>query len=113
MTKRRAPHRQTFSIVSLVNLGLIPVVTALFVVGGFYYITKDTLTRHDEQIKEDITAREKLRDQFIANTAETAKGISSLAAHALVQDEKTKQIAETLGKVNDKLDLELARGHGK
>lgn len=109
MTKRRRtplvePGRSPFTAGSLMNLFAIPVVSGLIILSGFYYLTKDTLARHDQAIAADTAGREKLRDEFIANTRETAKGIASLAAHALVQDEQAKQMKDTLGAISTKLD---------
>ncbi len=63
MGKRPAPRRRPapyegeeprpgFSLGALTNLGAIPILTAIFTVGGFYYITNSTLTRHTADIDQ-------------------------------------------------------------
>ena len=104
-----------FSLGSLTNLGAIPILTALFSVGGFYYVTNGTLSRHGDditQIKtkveatvvEDTAARNKIRDEFLASQVKTAEGIGKLDLRLAVAETNQKTANDTLSKIADSLN---------
>ncbi len=125
MGKRPAPRRQPapyegeeprpgFSLGALTNLGAIPILTAIFTVGGFYYITNSTLTRHTadiDQIKvevkkgneDDTAARAKIRDEFLAAQMKTSDGIGKLDTRLAVAETNQKIANDTLSKIADTL----------
>jgi len=118
--RRRQPSslRDTgsgYSLGSLTNLGAIPLLTAVFSVAGFYYVTNGTLSRHGDdiiQIKtkvessvaEDNAARNKIRDEFLASQTKTAEGIGKLDLRLAVAETNQKTANETLSKIADSLN---------
>jgi hypothetical protein len=122
MTQRRParPYRPSvqkssgFTLGNLTNLAAIPLITAIFSVGGFYYVTNGTLTRHGDditQIKteikqgntEDLAAKAKIRDEFLASQVKTAEGIAKLDTRLAVAETTQKTQLETLNKIADNL----------
>ncbi len=115
--RRRRPPRvsEGYSIGSLTNLGAIPIITAIFTVGGFYYVTNGTLTRHTEdivQIKTEIkqatdvdsAQRAKIRDEFLAAQMKTSDGIGKLDTRLAVAETQQKVANDTLSKIAESLN---------
>lgn len=117
--RRRTPAERPVSPVSslaslLTSLGVIPILTAIFSVGGFYYVTNGTLTRHTDDIVQiktklestataDTTERSKIRDEFLASQMKTVEGIAKLDTRLAVQEQAQKNGNDTLNKIADTL----------
>ena len=103
----------------LVQVLIIPTLTILGGLSGFYFLTKDTLSRHEtaitetlpDQIKQEskalsaeADARQKNRDEFLDKLSKINDSIGVLNTHAAVQDESDKQIAATLERISRQLE---------
>jgi capsule polysaccharide export protein KpsE/RkpR len=84
---------------TLVNILIIPVLTVSFYFIGSYFLTGDTLRRHELEIAAEASQREKLSNSLLNYAQKTQEGISALSSHAEVQDERIKQITGTLDHV--------------
>ncbi len=101
---------------TLVNVASIPLITAIISLIGFYYLTRDELGRHDvaisttipKEFKEEADAREKTRSEFLDRLQKLNDGVTSLSTNVAVQGEQNKEIAKTLGKISDQLQMAVA-----
>lgn len=118
-TSRQPPP--IFNAGTIINVLGIPVLTAIFIGGGFYFtlrglpeqLTKETEARETSQ-KTEAEARDKVRNALIDYAGKTQHSIDTLAAHALVQDEQIKNVNSSLERVvNGLQNIELAVGHAK
>jgi len=135
MPRRRTPAHQPsiWNAGTVVNIFAIPIITTIFLGGGAYFTFKALLeqntsaikeesakreeafrtetTKREAALKEEVVAREALRQALMENSKETTKGIASLAAHALVQDEQIKNATTELKNVvNGLQNIEIAVG---
>lgn len=94
--------RSAFTPGSLMNLGAI-VITGIVGFFAFYYTTNDKLALHEKEIAQEQVVREKLRDEFLANSKLTAEGIAKLNTQAAVQGEQTAEIVKSLDKISGQL----------
>src|ERR1700684_1065736 len=92
-------HASIWNAGTAINVLSIPLLTAGFYFVGNYFLTGDTLKRHDAEIAAEISAREKLSTSLLAYAQKTQEGISTLTTHAAVQDEQIKNVASTLDHV--------------
>ena len=99
---------------TLINVGGIPLITAIFILVGFYFTTSGTLVKYGEDIKTlkstvdtkvevDTTARAKIREDFLASQVKTAEGIAKLDTRLAVAEQQQKTSNETLTKISDTL----------
>ena len=125
MPRRRAPQASPTSWLNggtIINILGIPLITAIFIGGGYYYTTRDILAQHTAEIakevatreaamKEENEGREKIRNALINYADKTQHSIDTLAAHGMVQDEQIKAVNGTLDKVVNGLQgMEMAIG---
>ena len=107
---RRAKTQTVFNWGTLVNILTIPVLTGGIYFLGDWFRNGDTLKRHDIEIAAEVKAREnaeknqseqreKLSESLLSYAQKTQEGISTLSAHAMVQDEQIKNITSTLDHV--------------
>ena len=113
MAKRRAPvivRTSPFNWGTLVNVLGIPILTTIFLGGGFYLTTQKDLAEHtrllaEEAIKRDAlkdaedTKREALRQALLDYASKTQEGIAKLSAHVEVQDEHIKNIDDSINRL--------------
>ena len=100
-----------FNLATVVQIGLIPLITVVIGLAGFYYITKDELGRHEiaitttlpQELKEEKDAREKTRTEFMDRFIKLTDVISALNTNVAVMAEQNKQIAASIAKLDSKL----------
>jgi predicted nucleic acid-binding Zn-ribbon protein len=99
---------------NITNLLAIPVLTGIIAVTGFYYITTYRLDEYRadidkvnkivaEKASTDDAARNKIRDDLLANQVRTAEGISKLDTRLAVAETNQKTANDTLQKIADTL----------
>jgi len=81
---------------TIVNILAIPLLTAAIMFVGFYYTTRAELQQHTEELQKDNAARDKLREALLLNATETQKGLATLTATTMVQNEQIKGINSAL-----------------
>lgn len=94
----------------------LPWLLGLFFIGaGFYYVTNSTLAQHTADLKElkhlqttatreNAAEREKVRDQFLQNSKETANGIAELNKTTAVMGATLVAVSKELERISTKLD---------
>lgn len=111
------PRRQNhsgFNWATVVQIGAIPIITGVFILSGFYYVTGNTLTRHDQQLqllqasqakdKEDESKqREKVRAEYMAYQQKNTEILSKLDTRLAVSETKQETANQTLAKIADEL----------
>ena len=99
-----------FNLATVVQIGVIPLLTVVIGLTGFYYITRDTLTRHEvaisttipEEFRQEAQARDKTRTEFLDKFGKLTDVISALNTNVAVMAEQNKQIAATLSRLDTK-----------
>ncbi len=110
-TKRR---RGIFDAAGLINMAAIPVLSAGLGLVGWYYLTSDTLKRHDDAIKTiqiesreqgatEAKAREDARKVFLDNQIKTTEVLGKLDTRLAVSETKQEVTNQTLSKIADEL----------
>lgn len=125
MPSRTQPHPSpSFTWGNLINLAAIPLVGAAFTLIGWYFLSSDTLKRHDDAIKqlqiESKTDRDLFRteaksdrdnfqaaikanqDHFVVRVEEEKKARESVRNEFLASQSK---LIEVLGKVDTRLSV--------
>ncbi len=109
------PHNNGgFNTATLFQVGVIPILTSIAVLGGFYYITKDTLARHDKEIstieveakvvhEQENKDREKVRGQYLEYQNKTNEILGKLDTRLAVSETKQETANQTLNKIADEL----------
>lgn len=115
------PVKSGFTIGNLVNLGGIPLITAVITVSGFYYVTNYKLETTAEQIKtinaklesasksielktsDDTAQRDKIRETFLASQVKTTEGIAKLDTRLAVAEKQQETTNATLIKISETL----------
>lgn len=108
------PIKSGFTVGNLVNLGAIPILTAMLTVIGFYYQTNTRLERYGEEIvsikkvvadktNEDNVQREKVREAFLKSQDKTNDGISKLDTRLAIAETQQKIANDALAKINETL----------
>lgn len=103
-----------FNLSSIVQIAAIPLMGAGFTLIGFYYLTSDTLKRHDEAIKsiqieskissdEEHKSRDEARKVFLDNQIKTTEILGKLDTRLAVSETKQEVTNQTLGKIADQL----------
>jgi hypothetical protein len=78
---------------TVLNLLIIPIISAALSLAGWYYVSQAAIARHEEAISITLPkAIERL-----------AEGLSSLNIHVAVQDEQNKQINNSLDRISGQL----------
>lgn len=127
MAKRRTivdHNRGPFTVGSLVNLGGIPLITAFIMLVGWYFLTSDTLKRHDSELKnirvetkekidDDRRQRENARNEFLENQRKTTEILGKLDSRLAVSETKQEVANQTLSKIADELARINGRGRGR
>lgn len=115
------PVKSGFTIGNLVNLGGIPLITAVITISGFYYVTNFRLEANDQAIKtlttklegagkvladktlDDTAQREKMRDAFLASQTKTNEGIAKLDTRLAVAEKQQETANAALNKISETL----------
>lgn len=108
-------HPPWFSRPQIVNMLAVPVLTLIGGLVGWYYLTSDTLKRHEGEIAamksaarttvdEERKAREEVRKAFMDNIVSQTSVLGKLDARLTVQESKVDITNRTLEKIADKLD---------
>lgn len=118
----KEPVRSGFTPGNLLNLGAIPLLTALLTGVGFYFSTNAKLERYADEIKiinqriettgkvvsdktiEDAAQREKIRDAFLAAQTKTNEGIGKLDTRLAVAEKQQETANAALAKISDSLN---------
>lgn len=117
--RRRAPS--VFNAGTAINVLAIPVITTVFIAGGFYFTVRSRLDQVTQEqkasgdsLKSESDARERLRSALEDYAGKTQHSVDQLAAHAMVQDEQIKAVNSSLERVvNGLQSIELAVGGGR
>jgi hypothetical protein len=115
------PVKSGFTLGNLVNLGGIPLITAVITISGFYYVTNYKLETQDAAIKalstkleaagksltdksaDDTAQRDKIRDTFLASQIKTTEGIAKLDTRLAVAEKQQETTNATLTKISETL----------
>lgn len=119
--KARSPVGEWLSN-QLWNTSLVWIVGLAFAGYGFYLLTNAKLEQHTQDLTQlktaisdqnkaleiktraDVVEREKIRNDFVADSKATASGISELNTKTAVMAAQLGTINDTLSKIGDKLD---------
>jgi len=96
--------KRTTVISNAVSVG-VSVVTAIFLIYGFYYKTNTTLDSHTEQIKEVKVDVVNIKEKI--NESQINEGVSKAEMKAL--QDKVNGIDSKVDKMDEKLDKILLR----
>src|ERR1035437_4008117 len=125
-TRRRVRYskqqpRMMSRLRKLPGIIVIPFVTGVITLVGFYYATNETLSRYGEEIKsinskiesgnkliiskadEDSTSRSKTRDDFLVSQIKTNEGIAKLDSRLAVAESQQTIANKQLEKISDSL----------
>lgn len=115
------PVKSGFTLGNLVNLGGIPLITAIITISGFYYVTNFKLESYGEQIKvlnnkielagksitdkstDDTAQREKIREAFLTSQTKTNEGIAKLDTRLAVAEKQQETANAALSKISETL----------
>lgn len=103
-----------FNLATVVQVGVIPIITGIIILSGFYYVTGATLARHDNDIatmkqdnkqsKEDEEkSREKVRNEYFSYQQKTNEILGKLDTRLAVSETKQETANQTLSKIADSL----------
>lgn len=106
--------RHLFDAAGLINLAAVPVLSAGLGLVGWYYLTSDTLKRHDDAIKTiqvesreqsaaEAKSREESRKTFLDNQLKTTEILGKLDTRLAVSETKQEVANQTLSKIADQL----------
>lgn len=118
MTQRRRRYRDdeddvphptaSFTWGNILNLGGIPLLTAIAVFVGQWALTGDTVKRHGESIKEIVTSREEERKQregmrveFQASQKQLVDVLSKLETRLAVSEKQQETAGRQIEKIGD------------
>lgn len=112
--RRRRYHRDepqptaSFTWGNLVNLAAIPLVTAIIMLTGWYFLTSDTLKRHGDELKqvqgdkkEEREARDRVRNEFLDGQRKNNEALSKLDTRLAVAEKQQETANQLLGKLVD------------
>lgn len=110
--KRRDNHG--FNTATVFQMGLIPIITGIIILSGFYYVTGDTLKRHDTEItsirndtkvrtEQEEKEREKIRNEYFSYQQKTNDILGKLDTRLAVSETKQETANQTLSKIADEL----------
>ena len=95
---------------TVVQVGLIPIITGIIILSGFYYVTGATLTRHDKEIElinhnasAESKARENVRNEYLLSQAKISDNLAKLDTRLAVSETKQETANQTLAKIADQL----------
>lgn len=110
MTRSRRSNDYGFNWATIFQVGFIPVVTAAIVVSGFYYITQDTLARHNKEIEAlttkaqaEAVARQAVRDEYLLSQQKINENLGKLDTRLAVSETKQETANQTLSRIADEL----------
>lgn len=103
-----------FSRPQLVNLLFVPVITVVVGMTGWYFLTNDTLKRHETELGaikaqfkensgEDRKSRDETRKAFMENQLAVANVLSKLESRMSVTEAKQDMANQSLQKIADEL----------
>ena len=107
---RRRTDNHGFNTATVVQVGLIPVITGIIILSGFYYVTGATLTRHDKQLdaltaqsKNEAAAREAVRNEYLLSQQKINENLGKLDTRLAVSETKQEVANQTLSRIADEL----------
>jgi len=103
-----------FTRPQLINLFAVPLITVVIGLSGFYFLTKDQLTRHEIElstiktnasvaVRDERDEREKTRKAFMDNQLLVAQVLSKIDTRLSVAETKQDVANQTLNKLVDEL----------
>ena len=103
-----------FNMATLVQVGLIPLITGIIILAGNYYVTGDTLKRHETEIatiqsntkartEQEEKEREKIRNEYFSYQQKTNEILGKLDTRLAVSETKQETANQTLSKIADEL----------
>lgn len=104
------PQLSGFNLATLFQVGFIPLLTAIIILTGFYYVTGATLTRHDKQldvltsnVQSEVKARESVRNEYLASQQKINENLGKLDTRLAVSETKQEVANQTLTRIADEL----------
>ncbi len=98
----------SFTWGAIVNLGGIPLITAVFIFVGQWFVTGDTLKRHEGSIKEIVTSREEekksregMRTEFMASQTRLVEVLNKLDTRLSVSEKQQESSGRQIEKISD------------
>lgn len=110
----------SFSWGAIVNLGGIPLITAIIVLAGGYAVMQSTTTRNEAEIKsekverervlkDEKSEREKMRDSFLATQGRLVEVLGKIDSRLSVTEKQQDLTNRQLEKINDVISTINAR----
>lgn len=111
---RARKQSSVFNAGTVINVASIPLLSGLVVLIGWYFLTNDTLRRHDDAIRSiqtqaKLTAEDEHKDReasrkvFLDNQTKTTEVLSKLETRLSVQETKQEFANQTLTKIADEI----------
>ena len=107
---RRRHDNHGFNLATLLQVGLIPIITGFIILIGFYYVTGATLTRHDKQLdvltetsQKEAKAREAVRNEYLTSQQHIVENLGKLDTRLAVSETKQETANQTLSRIADEL----------
>jgi len=101
--RQEAPPPSVLNAGTVVNVLGIPLISGIIVLSGFYYLTNDTLHRHDDAIKSIQVERDQSRKQFLDNQVRTTEILGKLDTRLAVAETKQETANQTLSRIADEI----------
>lgn len=98
----KEPHPSpSFSWGAIVNLGGIPLITAMLVVAGTWAVMQSTVARNVEEIRAEKEQREKMRESFMASQGRLIEVLGKIDSRLSVTEKQQELGNRQLEKLND------------
>lgn len=94
----------SFSWGSIVNLGGIPLITAVVVLAGTWAVNNSTTSRNEAEIKAEKAEREKMRENFFTSQNRLVDVLSKLESRMSVSEKQQELANRQLEKLNDMIN---------
>lgn len=103
-----------FNTATVVQVGLIPILTVIIGLTGFYFTTGDTIKRHELEItalqnnnksrtEQEEKEREKIRSEYFSYQQKTNEILGKLDTRLAVSETKQETANQTLSKIAEEL----------
>lgn len=106
----RRSGRYGFNLATIVQVGLIPLITVVGIMVGFYYTTGDALRRHEIELGDlrktddkNGRAREQIAKQFLEYQQKNNEILGKLDTRLAVSETKQEIANQTLGRIAEEL----------
>ena len=90
-----------FSWGSIVNLGGVPLITAILIVAGSWAVNQNTTARNEAEIKSEKDQREKLRENFLSTQNQLIQVLGKIDTRLSVTEKQQEIANRQLEKLSD------------